>query len=112
MLVVNPQASFFKETPGVGSRILPQRALVADVVVDDPFPAERCGRIRIEPQSRPTVSCRQTSRRSRVKADPTGSWEVSLNPGVGVACSHHVLAGEVIELAPVEPRHHPRRDAQ
>src|SRR5208282_138195 len=112
MLVLNPQASFVKETPRVGSRILPQGALVADIVVDDPFPPKGCGCIRIEPQPRPTASRRQTSRRSRIKADPTRSGEVSLNPGMGVTGSHHVLAGEVVELTPVEPCHNSRRDAQ
>src|ERR1035437_7552945 len=112
MLPPNPPASLVKETTAAVCRIFPQSALVADIVVDNPFAPKGCGRIHIELHPRPTGPHRQTARRSRVKADPTGSGKVSLNPRMGVAGSHHILAGEVIEFTAAEPRHNSRRDAQ
>src|ERR1700687_194071 len=112
MLPPNPAASIVKELTAAGRRILPQSSLVADIVVDNPFAPKRCGRIHIELHPRPTGPRRQAARRSRIKADPTGSGEVSLNPRMGATGSHNILAGEVIEFIPTEARHDSRRDAQ
>src|ERR1039458_982546 len=110
MLLLYPHASFIKKAPAAARRVLSQCALVADIVVDDPFPPESRGRIGIKPHPRPRASGRQNCRRSRIKADPTRSREVSLDPGVGVTGSHHILPGEIVEFTSAEARHHPRRD--
>src|SRR6266446_3319202 len=80
MLPPHPPASLVKETPAAVSCILPQSALVARVVVDNPFAPKGCGCIHIKLHPRPTCPLRQVSRWSRIEADPTGAGEVSLNP--------------------------------
>ena len=80
MLPPHPPASLVKETPAAVCCILPQSALVASVVVDNPFAPKGCGRIHIELHPRPTGPRWQVSRGSRIKTDPTGTGEVSLNP--------------------------------
>src|ERR1700722_3613059 len=111
MLLLDPTTSVVKKMAAVGGGVPAQSALVADVVVDDPLTPERGSGVEIELHARPTGAGRQASCWSWVEADPAGSGKIRLNPGVGVAGTHHILAGKVIEFTPAEPGDDSRRNA-
>src|SRR5437867_1719438 len=96
----------------VANRSLAKNLLVAGIEIDDPFPPERLHSVPIQHHPAPAAMFRTWTSRCWIKAHPSITREVGLDPGMGIAGANQILGREVIELTRAKSIYNARRNLQ